>query len=138
MRPRQLSSPRPRARPNPSPELPALPGPSHRDRIANHLRLAVSSWTASYRLFSKLRLDPAQLFAGIRSACLEQLPVSDPVMISIDDSLLPKTGPKIAGVAWRREPQGPPFQTNFIRAQRVLQFSALLPLPDSPTVRYSD
>jgi hypothetical protein len=43
------------------------------------------------------------LFAGIRSACLEQLPVSDPVLISIDDSLLPKTGPKIVGVAWRRD-----------------------------------
>lgn len=92
-------------------------------------------WTASYRLFSKLRLDPSQLFAGIRSACLEQLPVSDPVLISIDDSLLPKTGPKMPGVAWRRDPQGPPFQTNLIRAQRVLQFSALLPVPDSATVR---
>jgi hypothetical protein len=88
-------------------------------------------WTASYRLFSKLRLDPAHLFAGIRTACVEQLPVSDPLLISIDDSLLPKTGPKIPGVAWRRDPQGPPFQTNLIRAQRVLQFSALLPLPDS-------
>ena len=92
-------------------------------------------WTASYRLFSQLRLDPSGLFAGIRSASVEQLPSSDPVLISVDDSLLPKTGPKIPGVAWRRDPQGPPFQTNLIRAQRVLQFSVLLPLPDSPTRR---
>lgn len=92
-------------------------------------------WTASYRLFSKLRLDPAYLFAGVRSACLEQLPTSDPVLISVDDSLLPKTGPKIAGAGWRRDPQGPPFQTNLIRAQRVLQFSTLLPVPGSATVR---
>ena len=92
-------------------------------------------WSASYRLFSKLRIDPAQLFSGIRSACLEQVPASDPVLISIDDSVLPKTGPKIPGVGWRRDPQGPPFRTNLIRAQRVLQFSTVLPLPGSSTVR---
>ena len=92
-------------------------------------------WTAPYRLFSKLRLDPAQLFAGIRSACLDQFPASAPVLISVDDSLLPKTGPHIPGAGWRRDPQGPPFQTNLIRAQRVLQFSALVPVPDSATVR---
>jgi DDE superfamily endonuclease len=92
-------------------------------------------WTSSYRLFSQLRLDPAALFAGIRSACLEQVPDSSPLCISVDDSLLPKTGPKTPGVAWRRDPQGPPFQTNLIRAQRVLQFSALVPVPGSPAVR---
>lgn len=90
-------------------------------------------WTASYRLFSHLRLDPATLFSGIRAACLQQLPESAPLCISIDDSLLPKTGAKIPGVAWRRDPQGPPFQTNLIRAQRVLQFSLILPLSDSPS-----
>lgn len=92
-------------------------------------------WSAPYRLFSELRLDPAALFSGIRSAYLQQLPPAAPLCISIDDSLLPKTGSKIPGVAWRRDPQGPPFQTNLIRAQRVLQFSALLPLPDSAAVR---
>lgn len=92
-------------------------------------------WTAAYRVFSQPRVDPASLFAGIRSACLEQIPASAPVCISVDDSLLPKTGAKIPGVGWRRDPQGPPFQTNLIRAQRVLQFSALLPVPGSAAVR---
>jgi hypothetical protein len=92
-------------------------------------------WSAPYRLFSHLRIDPAALFSGIRSAYLQQLPATAPLCISIDDSLLPKTGTKIPGVAWRRDPQGPPFQTNLIRAQRVLQFSALLPLPNSSAVR---
>jgi hypothetical protein len=92
-------------------------------------------WTASYRLFSRLRLDPSVLFAGIRSACREQVPEASPLCISVDDSLLPKAGPKTPGVAWRRDPQGPPFQTNLIRAQRVLQFSALVPVPGSPAVR---
>ena len=92
-------------------------------------------WTAAYRLFSQSRLEPAALFSGIRSVCRQQRPDSAPFCISIDDSLLPKTGPKIPGVAWRRDPQGPPFQANLIRAQRVLQFSALVPLPGSSAVR---
>jgi hypothetical protein len=92
-------------------------------------------WTAAYRLFSRLRIDPSELFAGIRTVCLEQLPQQAPLCISVDDSLLPKTGTKTPGVAWRRDPQGPPFHTNFIRAQRVLQFSAMMPIPNSATVR---
>lgn len=92
-------------------------------------------WTASYRLFSRLRFDNKALFSGIRSACLAQLPDSSMVCLSVDDSLLPKRGPKTPGVAWRRDPQGPPFQTNLIRAQRVLQFSALVPVPNSPAMR---
>jgi hypothetical protein len=92
-------------------------------------------WTAAYRLFSRDRIEVPNLFAGIRSAFLESLPDTAPLCISIDDSLLPKTGPKIPGVGWHRDPQGPPFQTNLIRAQRVLQFSALLPLKESSAVR---
>jgi hypothetical protein len=92
-------------------------------------------WTAAYRLFSQQRVDTASLFAGLRSACLEQIPDSAPLCIAVDDSLLPKTGAKIPGVAWRRDPQGPPFQTNLLRAQRVLQFSALLPEKASAAVR---
>jgi DDE superfamily endonuclease len=92
-------------------------------------------WTAAYRLFSRDRVEVPSLFTGIRSAYLESLPATAPLCISIDDSLLPKTGPTIPGVAWQRDPQGPPFQTNLIRAQRVLQFSALLPLQDSSAVR---
>jgi hypothetical protein len=94
-----------------------------------------ADWSAAYRLFSRDRFQAGALFAGIRSAVGEQLPAAAPLCISVDDSLLPKTGPKIPGVAWRRDPQGPPFQTNFVRAQRVLQFSALLPLPNSAAVR---
>ena len=48
----------------------------------------------------------------------------------MDDSLLRKTGTRIPGVAWRRDPLGPRFQTNFVRAQRVLQCSASVPLSD--------
>ena len=92
-------------------------------------------WTAAYRLFSQQRFDPSALFSGIRSACLEQLDPAAPICLSVDDSLLPKSGSKIPGAAWHRDPQGPPFQVNLLRAQRVLQFSCLLPIRSSSAVR---
>ena len=85
-------------------------------------------WSADYRLFSQHRLPTESIFAVIRRALLEQLPAQAPVCVAIDDTLLRKTGIRIPGVAWRRDPLGPHFQTNFVRAQRVLQFSASVPL----------
>jgi hypothetical protein len=92
--------------------------------------LAFQDWSAEYRLFSRQRLPTEEIFAVIRRAVLAELPPQAPLCVAIDDSLLHKTGIRIPGVAWRRDPLGPPFQTNFVRAQRVLQFSAAVPLPN--------
>jgi hypothetical protein len=86
-------------------------------------------WTADYRLFSGKRLPTLEIFAVIRRAVLAELPPTAPLCVAIDDSLMRKTGIRIPGVAWRRDPLGPHFQTNFVRAQRVLQCSASVPLP---------
>jgi len=48
----------------------------------------------------------------------------------MDDTILKKTGKKVFGVSWRRDPLGPPFQTNFILGQRFLQISMALPSQD--------
>ena len=85
-------------------------------------------WSADYRLFARHRLPTQSLFAVVRRAVLQQLPPTAPVRVAIDDTLLRKTGIRIPGVAWRRDPLGPRFQTNFVRAQRILQFSAAVPL----------
>ena len=90
--------------------------------------LEFQDWSAEYRLFSGQRCPAAHLFAVVRRAVLGELPA--PFSVAIDDSLLHKTGIRIPGVAWRRDPLGPHFQTNFVRAQRVLQFSAFVPLSD--------
>jgi len=90
--------------------------------------LEFHDWSAEYRLFSRQRLPVEDIFAVIRRAVLAELPAQTPLCVAIDDSLLHKTGARIPGVAWRRDPLGPHFQTNFIRAQRVLQFSAAVPL----------
>lgn len=86
-------------------------------------------WSADYRLFSQTRLPLPEIFSVIRHAALDLLPRQAPLCVAIDDSLLRKTGIRIPGVGWRRDPLGPHFQTNFVRAQRVLQLSANVPLP---------
>jgi len=87
-------------------------------------------WSAAYRIFSQERLPVDHIFAVVRHAVLAQLPPQAPLSVAIDDSLLRKSGIRIPGVSWRRDPLGPPFQTNFVRAQRFLQLSASVPLPD--------
>ncbi len=87
-------------------------------------------WSAPYRLFSEDRLPIPEIFSVLRRGVLAELPPQQPFLVAIDDSLLRKTGIRIPGVAWRRDPLGPHFQTNFVRAQRVLQFSAAVPLRD--------
>lgn len=96
---------------------------------ANH------DWTGQYRLYSHGRFDPDVLFDVARHQVLELLSEHQPLVVAMDDSLLPKTGTHIPGVGWRRDPQGPRFQVNLIRAQRVLQLSAALPSPDDGSAR---
>jgi len=85
-------------------------------------------WSADYRLFARHRLPTESIFSVVRHAVLRQLPADAPLRVALDDTLLRKTGIRIPGVAWRRDPLGPHFQTNFVRAQRVLQLSADVPL----------
>ena len=86
-------------------------------------------WSADYRLFSLHRLPLQEIFSVIRHQVIAQLPQLSPLSVAIDDTLLRKTGIRIPGVAWRRDPLGPYFHTNFVRAQRALQISADIPLP---------
>jgi len=93
-------------------------------------------WSAAYRLFSQHRIAAPALFAGVRQQVAQRVPDTEPICIAVDDSLFPRSGAKIHGVGWRRDPLGPKFQTNFIRAQRFLQFSAAVPVsPQSESRR---
>jgi hypothetical protein len=87
-------------------------------------------WTSSYRLFSHPRLPVDTLFSVVRRAVLAEPPPQAPVCAVLDDSLLRRSGLRTPGVAWRRDPLGPHFQTNFVRAQRFLQTSLALAAPD--------
>ena len=87
-------------------------------------------WSAAYRTFSQDRVPIDGLFAAVRRAVVAQLPPQAPLCVAVDDSLLRKSGMRIPGVAWRRDPLGPPFRPNFVRAQRFLQLSAAVPVAD--------
>ena len=84
-------------------------------------------WSAEYRLFSRAVWQPRALFAPIVRGVLADLPPGTPFVAAMDDTHLKKTGTRIPGVAYRRDPLSPAFHPNFIRAQRFLQVSALRP-----------
>lgn len=87
-------------------------------------------WSASYRLFSQDRLPVPDIFSVVRRGIAGQLPAGAPFRAVLDDSLLRRSGVRTPGVAWRRDPLGPRFQTNFVRGQRFLQVSAAMPGKD--------
>lgn len=89
-----------------------------------------ADWTADYRLYSRERVEPAALFDAVREPLLASLEPGTPLVVAMDDTLVRKSGRCIDGVRWRRDPLGPAFQTNLVRGQRYLQFSALWPLHD--------
>lgn len=81
-------------------------------------------WSADYRLYSQERIDCNRIFGQIRKE-LQTLNVREKLLVTaLDDTLLRKTGKKIPGVKFARDPMGPPFQVNFVRGQRVIQMSA--------------
>jgi hypothetical protein len=84
-------------------------------------------WSADYRFYSRDRFDEGQLFAAVRRAVEATLKPAQPLVAAMDDSLLRKTGRKIHGVRYQRDPMSPPFNVNFVRGLRVLQISAAIP-----------
>jgi hypothetical protein len=84
-------------------------------------------WSADYRVFSRGAWDAHEVFIPIVSGVEEMLAPGMPFVSAVDDTHLRKSGTRTPGVAYRRDPLSPPFHTNFIRAQRFLQVSALLP-----------
>lgn len=67
-----------------------------------------------------------KLFGVIQQKVVEQNAELPYVIAHMDDTLIKKTGRKIPGTAWRRDPLGPPFHTNFIWGQRFIQISLAL------------
>lgn len=77
-------------------------------------------WSADYRLYARNRVPSEALFEPVRRTLCEQ---DGPVVTALDDTRLKKTGRKTHGVKYMRDPLGPPFHVNFMRAQRFLQIS---------------
>src|SRR6266568_2389708 len=81
-------------------------------------------WSADYRFYAQDRLEVEKIFGHVR-AQIEQCGGPDrPLVVAMDDSILRKTGRRIFGSGYRRDPLSPPFHVNFVRGLRVLQISA--------------
>ena len=89
-------------------------------------------WSGDYRLFSRDQWDARRLFVPITRGLLDMSPPGAPFVVGMDDTLLRKTGTKIPGVGYRRDPLSPAFQVNFVRGQRFLQMSGLLSAGELP------
>ena len=83
-------------------------------------------WSADYRLYSRQRIEPALLYGQIRRGVQQSLAPDQALLVAMDDSILRKSGRKIPGVGYRRDPLSPPFHVNFVRGMRFVQLSALL------------
>lgn len=80
-------------------------------------------WSAAYRLFSRERIDIDKLFEVSQREIIEKTMPCQMLFAHMDDTILRKTGKNVPGTSWRRDPLGPPFQTNFVWGQRFLQIS---------------
>ena len=78
-------------------------------------------WSADYRLYGRNRMLPERLFEPVPQWLCENQ--QGPIVRAMDDTRLRKSGTKAHGVKYMRDPMGPPFRLNFIRAQRFLQTS---------------
>lgn len=81
-------------------------------------------WSADYRFYAADRLAVSKMFGQVRATVEQCSPPDSPLVVAMDDSLLRKTGRRIFGSGYRRDPMSPPFQVNFVRGLRVLQISA--------------
>lgn len=81
-------------------------------------------WSADYRFYAQDRLAVGKMFERVRAEIELCAGAEEPLVVAMDDSLLRKTGRRIFGSGYRRDPMSPPFHVNFVRGLRVLQISA--------------
>jgi hypothetical protein len=95
-------------------------------RSLSALGRSYSDWSADYKMFSRSHWQSERLFDPVIDEYLERYP-KGPIVAAIDDTKLRKTGKKIPGACWQRDPLSPPFQVNLLYGLRFLQASLLFP-----------
>ncbi|HEY3376495.1 MAG TPA: transposase [Armatimonadota bacterium] len=91
------------------------------------LRLTGPNWHKEYRLYTHRRWSSRALFDVLLAEALPLCP-TDYVVAGLDDTSLPKTGKRIPGVTYGRDPQSPAFHVNLRRQLRFIHVALLLPL----------
>jgi hypothetical protein len=81
-------------------------------------------WSADYRFYAEDRVAVEKMFDQVRAGVEQGGGAGQPLVVAMDDSILRKTGRRIFGSGYRRDPLSPPFHVNLVRGLRVLQISA--------------
>lgn len=113
--------------------LPMVLGRRTISRTICSLDRANQDWSADYKLFSRSGWAQEELFEPVLQGYLKQYP-RGPIGMAFDDTKLVKSGKKIAGTSWQRDPLSPPFHVNFLYGLRFIQASLLFPCYRSGTV----
>lgn len=85
-----------------------------------------SDWSADYRVFERSRFNEEVLYSVIRREVTKRLKEKEPLVVLMDDTLFDKSGRRVYGTAYKRDPNGPKFCNNFIWATKYLQISGAL------------
>lgn len=104
--------------------LPCVFGRRTISRTLGALGRTDCDWSADYKMFSRCEWEPERLFDPVIDQYLDRYPNS-PVVAAIDDTKLRKTGKKIEGASWQRDPLSPPFHLNLVYGLRFVQASLL-------------
>lgn len=83
-------------------------------------------WSSHYKMYSRSDWDTDKLFDPVIDEYLERFP-NRPLVAAMDDTKLRKTGRKIPGASYHRDPLSPPFHLNLVYGLRFLQISILFP-----------
>lgn len=83
------------------------------------------NWNPDYRLMSDAVCREEELWDPVIDLTLDLADAKRPIYSAQDDTRLPRTGKKIPGVAYGRDPQSPPFQVNLTLGHRFLATSLL-------------
>jgi DDE superfamily endonuclease len=91
-------------------------------------------YSADYRVFARGAWHARDIFRSLLDPIVALDPVPDePVVASLDDTHVKKSGTKIPGVSYVRDPMSPKFRPNFIRAQRFVQANVAIPFGPGPS-----
>lgn len=88
-------------------------------------------WTATYRLFSAGRFDEALAGQYLFKQTLQQVPETEPYLLTSDAVHIYRTGMEVAGSSWVRAPNTAPFNRGLQRGQRFVEIAWLTPNADS-------
>lgn len=96
-------------------------------RCLTSTRQHLRDWSSDDVLYARRRWDAARLFRPAQrySAAHSYL---GHIAVAFDDTRWKKTGRKIPGAQYHRDPLSPPFHVNLLFGLRRLQTSALVPL----------